>query len=319
MTADDRTTRGVLRPGLRFGLSLGLLSLLAWQLDLAEMTARLRQMEMAWVVAALVLSVVQVVVSGWRWKFTATRLGVALPLREAIREYYLAMFLNQVLPGGVLGDVSRAWRHASARQRVAAPAGPAVGAVVLERLSGQIVMTGLAVASLASLVMGRGLLVWAVVLILSVATVWVFASRASWNADREPATVGARVWRDAKTALLASAAFPMQMASSTVVVASYVATYLMAAMAVGVETPAATLLPLVAPVLVTMLFPVSVAGWGVREAAAAVVWSAVGLSTEDGVVISVAYGLLVFGSSLPGCLVLLGGRTPEARFPEPEA
>ena len=51
--------------------------------------------------------------------------------------FILPILLNQVLPGGVTGDVSRAWRHA----RTDAPAGPAVRAVVLERLSGQVVMT----------------------------------------------------------------------------------------------------------------------------------------------------------------------------------
>ena len=68
------------------------------------------------------------------------------------------------------------------------------------------------------------------------------------------------------------------------------------------------LLPLVAPVLVTMLLPVTVAGWGLREGAAAALWHAVGLTAADGVAISVAYGLLVLVSSLPGLLFL--GFTP---------
>ncbi len=48
------------------------------------------------------------------------------------------------------------------------------------------------------------------------------------------------------------------------------------------------------------------AGWGVREGAAAVLWGAVGLSAVDGVAISVAYGLLVLFSTLPGGLILVG-------------
>ena len=60
-------------------------------------------MRPSWVLSALALSVVQVLVSAWRWRFTAGRLGIALPFGEAVREYYLSMFVNQVLPGGVFG------------------------------------------------------------------------------------------------------------------------------------------------------------------------------------------------------------------------
>ena len=58
----------------------------------------------------------------------------------------------------------------------------------------------------------------------------------------------------------------------------------------------------------------------VREATAAALWGAVGLTVVDGVAISAAYGILVLPSSLPGALVLLsasrdrrGGRPPGVR------
>ncbi len=98
---------------------------------------------------------------------------------------------------------------------------------------------------------------------------------------------------------------------------SYIALYLVAARAVGVDTPLPRLLPLVAPVLMTMLIPITIAGWGVREGAAAALWGLVGLTPEDGVSISVAYGLLVLVSSAPGVpiltRVLLEGRGRRGR------
>ena len=119
---------------------------------------------------------------------------------------------------------------------------------------------------------------------------------------------------------IARDALPAQLLSSTLVVGTYLATYVVAARAVGVSTPLWTLLPLVAPVLLSMLVPATVAGWGVREATAAALWGAVGLTVVDGVAISAAYGILVLLSSLPGALVLLssdrdrrGGRLPEVR------
>ena len=120
----------------------------------------------------------------------------------------------------------------------------------------------------------------------------------------ETSLVG-RFWRDARVALFSGPAFPLQFASSTVVVVTYLMTYVVAARAIGVDTSTAVLLPLVAPVLLTMLVPVTVAGWGVREGAAATLWGVAGLTVVDGVAISVAYGLLVFLSTLPGGLVLV--------------
>ncbi len=75
-----------------------------------------------------------------------------------------------------------------------------------------------------------------------------------------------------------------------------------------VTLPAATLLALVPPVLVAMLVPLSVAGWGIREGTAALVWGLVGLPPAQGVAVSMAYGLLVLLASLPGLLWLPGLR-----------
>jgi hypothetical protein len=117
-----------------------------------------------------------------------------------------------------------------------------------------------------------------------------------------------RLAEDARRSVTAPDIVVFQTTTAVLVVASYIATYLIAAVALGETTPLTTLAPLVAPVLMTMLLPVSIAGWGVRETAAAALWGAVGLTPEDGVAISVAYGAVVLASSLPGALVLIAPR-----------
>ena len=57
--------------------------------------------------------------------------------------------------------------------------------------------------------------------------------------------------------------------------------------------------------LLAMVVPITVSGWGVREGAAALLWPAVGLPAEQGVAISIGYGALIFLASWPGALVLL--------------
>ena len=307
MTAVGRpmTRRWVVRLCVSFGL---LIALARW-LEVSEIADRLAQMRPFWIGLALVLSVVQVAASAWRWRFTAGRLGIELPFSIAMREYYVAMFLNQVIPGGVVGDVSRAWRHARAQSLLRSASGPAVRAVILERASGQVVMAMVALLSVVSLPLGLGVTWWWGVLAVGV----VVSGFWYWVRDLNDTSLAGRFWRDARLALFAGLAFPLQFASSVLVVATYLTTYVIAARAIGVETPLLVLAPLVAPVLLTMLIPVTVAGWGLREGAAALLWGMAGLTAVDGVAISVAYGLLVLLSTLPGGFVLAVGSAGTGR------
>ncbi len=296
-------------PVWRVAVSLGLLLALGWWLDVGALAARLAGMRPGWVALALAISLAQVAVLAWRWCYTARCLGVDLSFSAAWREYYLSIFLNQVLPGGVMGDVSRVWRQAHAHRGGSGTSGPAMRAVVFERVSAQAVMTSVAVISLLLLPVtidrGPGRL-----LLAGAAAAAALALAAVIRVRRQSPAGGAvaRVLDELAAAHLTATAFAWQLASAMFVVATYLLTYLAAARAVGVETPAVVFLPLVAPVLMTMLIPVTVAGWGLRESAAALLWSAVGLSAVDGVTVSVAYGLIVLLGSLPGVIVLVRDR-----------
>ena len=291
---------------LRAAVSIGLLAGLAWWLDLGTVVSRLAQMRPGWVLLAVAISVVQVAVLAWRWRFTAGCLGVDLSYTAAWREYYLSIFLNQVMPGGVVGDVSRAWRQARVQTRQREPAGPAVRAVIFERLSAQAVMTAVALVSLLALpvIVNRGSR-----LVLfgagAVAVVIVIAMVVWMRRQSSAQSLVGQVLADLDAAHLSGPVFAAQLVSAAIVVGTYLATYLTAARAVGMDTPLPVLLPLVAPVLMSMLIPVTVAGWGLREGAAAVLWGAVGLTAADGVLVSVTYGLLVLIGSLPGALFLM--------------
>ena len=298
-------SRRLLTLSLRLTVSVGLLLYVGWAFEAQSFLSRIKDLQAGWVAAALGVSAVQVVVSAWRWRYTARLLGIELPLSEAVREYYLAMFITQLIPGGVTGDVGRAWRHAHQQRDTPELVGRAVRAVVIERASGQVVMTLVAIGS--SLVIAASLGVSTTIIALAgVGIIVVAGLGVRWVRRRGTARISmwGALWNESRTALFSRAAFSRQMSSSLAVVTTYIAVYLLAAKAVGVETPVVQILPLVAPVLVTMLIPVTLAGWGVREAGAAMIWPAVGLASEDGIVASVTYGLFVLLSTLPGGLIL---------------
>lgn len=313
---------------LRLLVSAGVLGLLAAWLEPDTLWAEFQTLAPSWLLLALAISVPQVLLSAWRWRLTARGLEMPLPMGTAVAEYYLATFLNQVLPGGVLGDAARAWRHGRRQADMQSSRG-AWHAVLIERVAGQFALLLLtAVALIASPPLRDGLAhALAPALALTLAEPLHPASALRWAGLAAAATLAAFAalrWavpirafaHDLRLALLANGIWRPQAIASLAVSASYVAVYFCCARALGIGTPASMLLPLIPLVLLAMAVPVSVAGWGVREGAAAAVWWLAGLPPAQGMAISIAYGVLVVLSSLPGAVVLVAVRRPRSHVRE---
>ncbi|MFO8153192.1 lysylphosphatidylglycerol synthase transmembrane domain-containing protein [Thioalkalivibrio sp.] len=296
------------RKGLmQLALSTGLLLALFLVVDMREIGNHLSQLDPRWALAAVAALILQIALLAWRWRFTALRLGMWMSCRHALREYYFGVFLNQLLPGGILGDVSRAWRHARLTTRTRT----AVHAVVLERVIVQATMVGIALASLTAIPALRPAMqtywLWAAIAVVTVVlAAWVL--RALLPAIRTAIT-GFR--DDALRAYLPTPVLLVQLFTAILVTVANLAAYAATARALGVDIPIGTLLPLIAPVLLVMMLPISVAGWGVREGAAALLWTATGLDVAQGVAVAVAFGLLFLVAALPGAFGLAGAREAE--------
>lgn len=85
------------------------------------------------------------------------------------------------------------------------------------------------------------------------------------------------------------------------------------AQAVGHGLPPAAIAAFVPLILLTMLVPLTISGWGLREGAAAALFPVAGASASGGLAASVVFGLVLILSTLPGLLVLLGRRMMPAQ------
>ncbi len=296
---------------LRWGFTLLLLLATGYFLDLGVLWRELAQFSLLALLAAMVVSVAQVALSAWRWRYTARRLDLVLPMVVAVREYYLATFLNQVLPGGVMGDVNRAWRHSlDSGERLAS-----AHAVMIERMSGQLVMMAVALSLGVWLVWYRYGMLEALseygeraLLLLTGLTATVVLVTSIWQRAKDYVHT---LRRDLRKALLEWPAVGVQLVSSAGVVASYLAVFSLLALGAGYWSDphmALVLTSLCSLLLLVMAIPVTVAGWGVREGAAALLWPMAGMPAEQGVALSVGYGLAVLLSSLPGVLFVFTRR-----------
>lgn len=284
---------------------LAILGLLAFFVDLPEAARALAGASPGPVALALVLVQLQIVLAAIRWRETARRIGQSLPLRRAIGEYYGASLLNLVLPGGVSGDIIRVARNR--RTDVAeSDWGIAAQAVILERGAGQIAFAAVAFVGLAAwpwigparLPQEAASLLTAAagVILLGVPTLLLLARFGQgWIGARLSGFACAAV-----TAYVRRGAWVLQTILSLLIVATYLAVFALCSDAVGASLSIGAALALIPLTLLTMLVPVSVGGWGVREAAAAALWPLAGFSAADGVAASVLYGLVSTAGALPG-------------------
>jgi uncharacterized membrane protein YbhN (UPF0104 family) len=297
-TKPVRAGSGKLWAWLKLAMGAGIVGALVWKLGAGGFVAGLRVIDAADLAAALVIGLATTVLCAWRWCLVARRLGLRLTLGRAVADYYRALFLNSVLPAGVLGDVQRAVEHGKKEGDV----GAGVRAVVLERMAGQavVVVVGVGVL-LAGPARDVGLVLVAAVVALVVA--YVAARRWIGAGSRWRRTVD-----DIRNGLLARDAWPGVALLSALALAGHVTLFLIAMKAAGATQSAEQLLPIVIVALLAMGLPVNVGGWGPREGVTALMFAAAGLGAAQGLTAAVAYGLLGLVASLPGALMLVRRR-----------
>lgn len=262
-------------------LPLLALALLAYQLGLDAFRPALAVLAPAPLLAALLLGAVAVAAQAARWRVVMRGAGLSLRPGQAFAECYRSSALNVVLPGGVAGDVLRAWR-----QRTGAPRGwrPGAVSVVAERAVGFSLLLAAAAVALATTAPPAVVAGAAVLAFVALVVARPSLRRLRWR-DR------AAVWAWSALALAA-------LLSLTAVTAA----------AIGVQESPAVVAALGLALLAGMSVPLNLGGWGPREATAAVVAMLLGMSPEVGVALGAGYGLLATASVLPGFLILGGLR-----------
>jgi uncharacterized membrane protein YbhN (UPF0104 family) len=272
------------------------------------------------VLAALALGLLTTVASAARWCIVARGLGLRLPLAAAVSDCYRAVFLNSVLPAGVLGDVHRAVGYG----RSIGDVGRGVRVVAIERVTGQlaIIVVGLGVllasrpTLLGAMIPGRsgGAELLAVLVALGAALLWT---------ARHPRAARIRTalrsaCTEARSGALSRSTWPGLLALSVVTLAGYLALFFVAARVAGSHASLGELLPLLVLGLLAMALPLNIGGWGPREGVMAVAFGAVGLGAAQGLTTAVVYGVLSLIACLPGAVVLLlAARAPVRRNSAP--
>ena len=285
----------------------GLLYLALRGIDFSQVKARLANINIAWMVAAAAVALFQLWLGAVRWRDVTRVCGTELPLPRAFRYNFIGAFFNQTLPSAIGGDAVRlmllgrsgaGWRTATYSvfiDRAIGLIALAVLVLVTLPLSWQLILDekgryAIALIGLAAIGAGAGFLLLG----------WLpFPWLDSWFPTRHLracSTVANQVIFGRATALR------IAVVSITIHILAVVIIWLIAQSIVAAGQPG-QLLALVPPVMLITMLPISIAGWGLREATMMVAFGYAGLPQADGLTVSLLYGTMVFAIGAAGGLV----------------
>jgi glycosyltransferase 2 family protein len=320
-------------------VSVGLLMWLFRSTDLSRLWDYVAKASFAWLAIALVLYLAQLLVSAWRWGLLLDAQHVQVPWRKLVDSYMVAYFFNNFLPSNIGGDVVRV-------RDTAGDTGSktlATTVILFDRVIGVMaLMLIAAVGATSSATAGEGrLLPWTWLpplpwvlwpaLVAAAAALIVALERpgsvalllhplrtlhAEWVGERIERVVAALGrFRDRPQTLV------WCFVGAICVQGILVVFYLAIVRSMGIPVPLWHLAVIIPLSFVVQMLPISVNGFGVREATFTVYFHQIGLPRESALVVSFMGAALMLLFSLSGAVAYVArgaGRDAPMEAPEPE-
>lgn len=299
----------------KLGVSVALVAVLLNAVGAERALAHMTGVDGVWFVAALAVGFFQIVICSERWRGVLDVIGAAIGHKAAFVYWYIGAFFNQTLPSSVGGDVMRGYLAYKDGLGFA----PVLSSLVLERLVtvlGLVLLVATMTPFVAHTFTGGAWFagaVWAALgLALGGVVVLMVLDRLPRGLSRFKVVRGVSVLAgDARALLLSPGPALRVMAWSVLghVNLSLVAFALIQGL--GLEVTLLECLTLFPAVMLLQTIPISLAGWGVREAAAVVLFQLVGVDKDGALALSLLFGVVMALVSLPGVVpwVLSGRRS----------
>lgn len=304
---------------IRVAVSAALLYYVLSSIDLSLLWERVQGMNAGWIVLALASFVFVQWVSVWRWHRLLLAQHIEVPARTLSESIWVSLFFNNFLPSNIGGDVIR----------IADTAGPAgsktlaTTVVIVDRaigLTALIVVASLGAfaASLAGIHVPGARWLWIVSAAGVAVAIPVILIPRLTEYLLKPLRLLKRPWVDERVQRLEDAILRFRASPSTlagafggalVVQFALVGFYLLTAKGLAVPLPALLGAVLIPVSLAVQMAPLSINGFGVREAVFAFFFRRFGLPIEAAVALSLVSTGLVMSLSLVGGLMFLRRRS----------
>ncbi len=300
----------------KLAVSVALLAILFSKVDVHRLWTSARHASLVWLAAALAIYFINVLASIWRWRLLLDAQNVQVPAHSLLGSFLVALFFNNFLPSNIGGDVIRIRDTARpARSKTLATL-----VVLTDRVIG---LMGLVLVAALGATMAAGAAgqratpiwptwLWAGLLIAAAVSAPALLAPAGVGRLLQPLTIlhpewiGGRI--ESLTRVLARfrdrpAALAGCFGGAVFVQGSIVVFYVAVAYALRVNVRAWDLAVIVPLSFIVQMLPVSVNGFGVREATFSFYFTRLGLPIESALLVSLVATALVMMFSLSGAAV----------------
>ena len=290
--------RRILLSTIKILISAALLYLALRKVNLSELGARINVASLGWIGMAIAVTFLQIFVGVLRWREISAECGAPLATKQAMRFNLIGTFFNQTLPSSIGGDAVRLWLVA----RSGAGWRAATYSIFVDRAIGLIALAVIIVASLPwsySLIRdphGRSALLFVDFAALAGGMGFLVLGRLPWPWLK-------RWWGThhlyACSVIANRVIFSRERGPKVVVLSLLVHVLAVVIAWCVVQSIAAPVVfsqifQLVPPVMLITMLPISIAGWGVREATMGLAFGYAGLAANEGVNISLLFGAVSF-------------------------
>jgi len=299
--------RALLTLSIRVLVSLGLLYIALRGINFAAIQSRLSQINLGWIGIAILVTIFQLFLGALRWREISVLCEAPLTDLQAFRYNMIGAFFNQTLPSSIGGDAVRLWLV----NRTGAGWRAATYSILTDRAIGLIALAIIIVASLpwsygmigdangrlALIVVGFAALAGGLGFLLLGYLPWLWLKR--WWPTRHVhacAVIASQV-------LFSPRSGPkIAMLSLSIHVLAVVIAWC-AVRSIAAAADFKQIFLLTPPIMLITMMPISIAGWGVREATMMVAFGYAGLAQTDGTVVSILFGAVYFFVGAIGGLV----------------
>lgn len=310
--------RLLLKVVVRLGISAALLYFVLRSIDLPSFWERVKGMNPAWILLALAAYVFTQSVGVWRWKRLLRAQHIEVEQRRLTESIWVSLFFNNFLPSNIGGDFVRIADTAPA----AGSKTLATTVILVDRVLGLtalvvVASTGALLASLVGIHMPGARWLFAATALGLVAAISVIAMPQLVGHALFPLRALKKPWITERALQLEETVIRFRNAPSALIGAfggalvvqiTIVAFYLLTAEGLSVPLPIFLGAVLIPVSLVVQMAPVSINGFGVREAVFAFFFRRFGLPTDAAVALSLVSTGMVMGLSLVGGFFFLRRR-----------
>ena len=258
--------------------------------------------DIRYILLIMLISIIQHFLSAYRWMYISKITNLNISFRNSIQFYYISSFMNNILPGGIMGDMFRIY-HTTENKMEILKIGKSVQAVIFERLSGQIMLLAFFIVSLTFyFLINNKYEAFLYLFFPSLLIFFIF--KLFLNKKIKKMLNGKKIGHNIY-AVFSGEVFWRHLILSFFVVCSYVLIYVISAVSLGLDIDYLAFMVFSPIILFSMTLPISIGGWGIRELTALLLSLLLGLSASSSISVSIIYGILNLICSLPGLYFFL--------------